>query len=115
MKIPKEVKIGTRTIAIYVAPMEGLFGQYSPLDQSIVLNASNTPSQMQETFWHELIHAINDYNRVYTTLAMEIEATQFDGGSPDVRAYNFEERMTEDFARVFLQVVQDNDLLPLAK
>lgn len=106
--IPEEIKIGNRTVLVQISDIgEDMYGMFDPNTQVIYLNSNLTMMQAVETFWHELIHAINDYNRFTEELAMELETTD----NPDQDAFNFEERMTENFAKVFLQVIQDNNLL----
>ena len=110
MKIPKTIKIGSRTVEVVIGKLdETLFGQFDPREQIITLNETNTASAQIETFWHELIHAINDYNRLDLELAQEIARD----GNPDEQAFDLEEKITSSFATVFLQVITDNNLLAL--
>jgi len=109
------VMIGTREVPVKMVTMDSnLYGQYSTVpDFEISLNKANSPSQMMETFWHELIHAIHDYNATQTLIMNEIAAAQYDGRAPDATAFNVEEQMTDGFAKIFLQVITDNKLLDL--
>mgnify|MGYP007083424427 CR=1 FL=1 len=111
MTLPKLLKIGNRSIKVEIGSMDAnLMGTYNPRDLVISLNQDLTKVQTIETFWHELIHAINDYNRVTVEIEAEIAREDTD---PTESAFNLEERMTENFAKVFLQVVQDNNLLAI--
>ena len=108
MKLPKELKVGSGNIKIEIAELgDNLLGMYDTDSHVISLNKNQSDMSMTETFWHELIHAINDYNRVTVEIATEI---QKEDANPE-DAWNLEERMTENFAKVFLQVIQDNKLL----
>lgn len=110
MTIPDIIKIGSRDVEVRIAPLsDDLFGQFDPETQVIVLNEKNSKSAMIETFWHEVIHAINDFNSLDARLAQEIARE----GNPDEQAFDLEERITDDFAKVFLQVITDNKLLKL--
>ena len=113
MKIPDTIRIANRDVAIKYAKMDGLFGQYDPKESTITLNKDNSKMQMIETFWHELIHAVNDYNRVGVEIADEIAAGQMDGSDPEMRGWMLEERLTENFAKIFPQVIKENNLLNL--
>lgn len=111
-KIPKEIKLGSRTIAVEITKIDPQFmGLYLPDEQKIQINSELSPSLQVETFWHELIHAINDYNRVTVEIATELEKQ--DPANAGENAWNLEERMTENFAKAFIQVIQDNNLLKL--
>lgn len=110
MNLPDTIKIASREVQVRIAPLpDDLFGQFEPDKQVITLNEKNSKGAMVETFWHEVIHAINDYNRLDVELAMEIAKE----GNPDEQAFDLEERITENFAKVFLQVITDNKLLAL--
>ena len=110
MKIPNEIKIGSRIVKVIIGKLDDtLLGQFDPANQEITLNENNKPVIMVETFWHEVVHAINDYNRLDFELAQEIARE----GNPDEQAFNLEERITDGFAKVFLQVITDNNLLAL--
>ncbi len=115
MSLPELIKVGSREVRVKVGALGAdLFGEFDPNTQTITLNQTNTKMQMTETFWHELIHAINDFNRLDVELMMEMEAMQGGGGGdPETRAFMFEERMTEAFAGTFLQVIKDNALLAI--
>lgn len=110
MNIPDKIKVGTREVSVSVAPLDNnLAGSYFPDEMAIVLNSTNSKVQMIETFWHELIHAINDYTAFESTMAMEMMS----GGDPEDRAFVMEEMMTENFSKVLLQVISENKLLNL--
>lgn len=115
MIIPKSIKIGSREIAIEIVPLDDFHGKYDLTTYKISINSKDNRMAQIETFWHEIIHAINDYNETETILANEIAVSQQDGGDPEMRAFNLEEQMTQGFASIFLQVIQENDLLPLTK
>ncbi len=111
MNIPKLIKISSRDVKVIIGSLpDNLMGQFVPDTQTITLNKNLSKVLLIETFWHELIHAINDYNRVTVEIATEIENNQ-EAGNTTEQAYNLEERMTENFAKVFLQVITDNELL----
>ena len=111
--IPKEVKIGNRIITVEFndePETRGAFGFYDPTEFRIVLSASEEHSNsttITETFWHELMHAIFDFNRFVFDLAQEID----DKDAPIEDAFKFEEKMSEQFAKTLLQVLQDNPAL----
>jgi hypothetical protein len=110
--IPAEVKIGTRTVPIKIAEIEdSVFGYYAGYEATIYLNSLTLKSRSLaiETFWHELVHAVFDYIRFYNEMVMEMN----DKDSPEYDAMKIEERVTESFAQTFLQVIHENDLLPL--
>lgn len=115
MNIPKVIKIGSREIEVKIEALVDLHGQYDPMTYIISINSKDSRMAQIETFWHELIHAIHDYNETQAMIANEMMATQMDGGDAEMRAYNLEEQMTQGFASCFLQVIQDNNLLPLTK
>lgn len=111
MDIPKTIKVGTRTVTVEIGSLDDtLYGIFEPDLQKITLNEKNTPSEMVATFWHELIHAINDLNRLDATLAREIEKETVDA---DAQAFDLEEQITAMFSDVFVQVISDNNLLKL--
>ena len=117
MQLPKEIKIGNRVVKVELRSFqndefEGMnaMGFYDSANFRIVIDADlekNNPTQVLETFWHELMHAIFDYTRFGVELAQEID----DKDTPEYDAFKFEERYAETFAKVFLQVIQDNDLM----
>lgn len=112
MTIPKEIKLGNRTIPISVAPIDGnVMGYYDSATQEIYLSDNLTEPQLIETFWHELMHAIFDYHRFSADLRVELANSADNGGETMGQdSYDFEERLAEDFALTFLQIIQDNNL-----
>lgn len=114
--IPKKIKIGNRTVEVKFKKFDdGLnaMGMYDPNNFRILISADlkdNNPTQIVETFWHELIHAVNDAIRFNAELTQEMD----DKDTIEQDAWKFEEKITESFARTFLQVIQDNNLLPIA-
>lgn len=111
--IPETIKIGDQEVRVYIASMVDMYGFFDPENNTINLNVDNTPAEMTATFWHELIHAINYYNRLQVELSMELGAMQQDEADPEVRAAVLEERISEDFSRVFVQVIKENNLLDI--
>ena len=122
VELPKEIKIGKRIITVELREfsddelMGGMnaMGFYDSANFRIVIDANlkeNNPTQIIETFWHELVHAIFDSIRFNVELQMEMDDKDTIGED----AFKIEERTTENFARTFLQVIQDNDLLPLSE
>lgn len=120
--IPKKIKIGNRTITVEFNDFSeddqltgiGAMGFYDPNNFKIVINSilrENNPTQIIETFWHEVIHAINHSIRFH----MELQEEMNDKDTIEDDAWKFEEKITENFARTFLQVIQDNNLLPIAE
>lgn len=108
--IPTLIKVANRDIQVKIEALDdNLYGMYTPNTLTISLNKKNSPVIMVETFWHELIHAINDYNRVQYEIRLEISRK----GEPDEQAYILEETITNDFANVFMQVIKVNNLLAL--
>lgn len=113
MKIPKQIKIGNRVIKVKFnnEPFEeGAYGWYDSQNFRIVLSSAeqdSNPTVIAETFWHELMHAINDYNRFNVELQREMD----DKDSPEMDAWKFEEMITERTAKTLLQVLQDNPSL----
>lgn len=101
--IPQKLKLGTRTISIVIKAMDDtLFGYYDQTNLEIGINA-NYPRPFQvETFWHEVVHAIFDYIRFQNEIQMELASGE--------QMQNLEERVTENFAMTFLQLIQDNNL-----
>lgn len=92
---------------------DGLMGSYDPETKTITINKDMSPSLQVETLWHEMIHAIHDFNGTQQAIANEIAASQFDGGHPEARAFNLEESLTNGFSNVLIQAIQDNNLLKL--
>lgn len=110
--IPTSVKIGNRTIKVTIGQIDGdLMGYYDPQNLEIVINDALSKVQKIETFWHELIHAINDYNRFEVEVQDEIQSQLSDGELNPEDTARLEERITERFATTFLQVITDNNLL----
>ena len=113
MKIPKQIKIGNRIIKVKFSNepfKEECYGWYNSADFIIVLSANeqdSNPTVIAETFWHELMHAINDYNRFTAELQREMD----DKDPIELDAWKFEEMITERTAKVLLQVLQDNPAL----
>jgi hypothetical protein len=61
MDIPTRIKIGAHWYKILFVPQvdeEGSFGEVSDADCEIRILASLTPSQMEETLIHEILHAL---------------------------------------------------------
>lgn len=107
-KLPKEVKIGNRTIPIEREElMANPLGYYDPLNLRIVIDSSLSGTQMVETFWHEIVHAVFDYIRFGFEMAKEMD----DKDTPETDAYKIEEYAAESFAKTFLQMMQDNPKL----
>lgn len=113
--MPKELIIGTRTVPVKMVSFDDpkLMGQYDPETQTISISKDMPMSQQIETLWHEMIHAIHDYNGVQAAIANEMAAGQYDGRNPDASAFNLEETLTNGFSNVLLQVITDNSLLKL--
>lgn len=112
-QIPSEIKIGNRTIQIVMTPNllnpdngAPVMGMYMFKELEIRLDSNLEPTHLIETFWHELNHAMFDYIRFQSDMAAEVES---DSEVVDIRAV--EERTVENFAKIFLQVIQDNNLL----
>jgi hypothetical protein len=115
MAIPQEIKIGMRKVTVQVTDLGdlgvqgSLLGQYQPDTLTILLNNRIAdPVLMMETFWHELVHAINDKIRFDFELNKEIQR----GADPEA-VFNFEESFTEDFSQTLMQVLSENKILPL--
>lgn len=114
--LPESVKIGGRTVKVFsklnlTAP-DGVevMGYFDPNRQEIYVNASiESADVLMETFWHELIHAINDFVRFDVELAKELD----DEDSPELDAFKFNETFTERFSATLLQVIKDNNLVPM--
>ena len=110
--LPSQLKIGNRTVPVIVQPNlvagdgQPVMGLYDLENPTIYIAAGMKPLATVETFWHELMHAIFDYTRFGIDMQMEMETTD----SPAIDAYKLEERSAESFAKVFLQVVQDNNI-----
>ena len=113
--IPDELKVGTRTVKVIMQPDLSIDGQqvlglFRPDSQEIFLNASiESPDVLMETFWHELVHAINDFVRFDVELMKELD----DSDSSAEDAFKFNETFTERFSVTLLQVIRDNNLIPL--
>ena len=120
-QIPRKIKIGNRKVLVefhdaskddILRERGGAFGYYDPNNFRIVIDANlkeNNPTQVIETFWHEVIHAINDSIR----FNFELQEEMRDKDTVEEDAWKFEEKITESFARTFLQVIQDNKLLDI--
>lgn len=106
--IPTQIIIGNRTVTIEILDINelGLKGYYDDYEFRIVLNSSNDSSSMVETFWHELVHAMFAYINFRTEMMMEMD----DKDTLEADAWKIEERTTDNFARIFMQVIQDNNL-----
>ena len=109
--IPTQLKIGNRTVPVTLQPDlvsgdQPVMGYYRIDDPAIFIDANLKPLAMVETFWHELMHAIFDYTRFNVDMQMELN----DGDSDAEDAFKIEERSAENFAKVMLQVIQDNDI-----
>ena len=110
--IPPQLKIGNRTVPVRFendprsSDDQEVMGYYDIGDPQIVLRAGMSPLATVETFWHELMHAIFDFTRFNVDMQMELD----DGDSDAVDAMKIEERSAESFAKVLLQVIQDNDI-----
>lgn len=115
MNLPKEITVGSRTIPVKMVTFDDpkMMGMYDPNEQTISISMDMPISQQVETFWHELIHAIHDYNGVQAAIANEIAASQYDGGNPDARAFNLEETLTNGFSNILVQTISENKLLNL--
>lgn len=115
--IPDEIRIGSRTVKVTMEPNlelngQKLLGMFMPDKQEIVLSADiQSADVLMETFWHELVHAINDFVRFDVQLQHEIESAD----SSSEAVWNFNETFTERFSVTLLQVIRDNNLVPLAQ
>lgn len=107
--IPDSVTIGNRTVPISYEPLDGIMGAYDLVNFRIILSPDLSPVQLVETFWHELNHAILDYIR----FSVEVQREMQSADDPSIVAFNLEETVAEDFAKVFLQVIQDNNLVQI--
>lgn len=110
-KLPSKIKIGNRTVPVTVkAKLKSngthVMGYYSLDDPAIFINDGMSPLATVETFWHELMHAIFDYTRFNIDMQMEMNSEDDNAES----AFKIEERSAENFAKVMLQVIQDNDI-----
>lgn len=115
--IPDEIKIGMRTVKVLYADMGNLneqgalMGQYDPNALTITLNSQMTDrALLMETFWHELVHAINDKIRFDFELSRELQTEQNVGEF----VASFNETFTESFSQTLMQVLADNKMLPMA-
>ena len=109
--IPSSLKIGNRTVPVTIqanlkSDGREVMGFYSLEDPAIFINDGMSPLATVETFWHELMHAIFDYTRFNIDMQMEMRSKDSDAES----AFKIEERSAENFAKVMLQVIQDNDI-----
>lgn len=109
--LPNAMKIGNRTVTVRAGDTtmdedgNRAMGWYDFERFEIVIDETlKTRTQVIETFWHEIVHAINDYNRFHFEIAKELD----DEDSPEVDAFHLDERLAESFAKTFLQVMQDN-------
>ncbi|MDF1498534.1 MAG: hypothetical protein P1P85_04250 [Patescibacteria group bacterium] len=110
MKIPERIKIGNRLVRVKFSrePFnDDAYGWYDANNFTILLSSrdqDSNPTTIAETFWHELMHAINDFNR----FSIEMQREMDDKDTPETDAYKFEEMITERTAKTLLQVLQDN-------
>lgn len=64
MKIPNRIKVGGITYQILIEPIERsesgnlLLGQTNNIDNTIRINSKSAPERQQQTFFHELMHAV---------------------------------------------------------
>lgn len=108
---PDKIKIGNRSVSVSVAEIEdkNIMGYYDLDNFAIVLSARLTPVQAVGTFWHEMMHAIFDFTRFNVDMQVEMQ----DKDTPAEDAFKIEERAAENFAKTFLQVIQDNNLMDI--
>lgn len=59
MKIPSSIKVGAHTIKVRVTSMDSC-GEYDRKKQTISLANWLPDTQREATFFHELLHAINN-------------------------------------------------------
>ena len=95
MKIPKKIKICGLDYTIELSDKlvedDNASGQHIPTKLKIKLHVGNYhPQKIEQTFWHEILHAIN------TNYCGQKELT---------------EEQVDTFANGFYQVLKDNNLL----
>lgn len=83
-----------------------IYGCYENQIPRITIRAGMSPLDTVETFWHEFFHAIFDFTRFQADMQAEMQSSN----SIEEGVYNVEERHAENFAKVFLQVIQDNNI-----
>jgi len=106
---PSEIKIGSRIVKVRFEDLSeaNLLGYFDQMEQEIVLNSQITNADiLAETFWHELVHAINDFIRFEVELQREMN----NADDSDESAFNFNEVFTERFSVTLVQVIKDNNL-----
>lgn len=98
MNIPSEVKIGAHTYKViredYDGDNDARFGHCYPRKLTIFIDDRASQSQQEETFFHEVLHAICD----------QIRAFPKDDGE-------LEERVVQGLAHGIYQVIKENNLV----
>lgn len=109
------IKIGSREIKVSIGDIGQNWGMYNPETFEIIL--SNTIGDnlnlFEETFFHELKHAINDYCRFEVMLRTELSKAEEDGVG-QYQSFDFEELITEMESKVWYEVLKDNNLMDFA-
>jgi len=119
MTIPKTIKIGNRTVTIaftdftqYGEEMANVAAFYDPSEFAIEIDSNITnPDLIEECFFHELVHAVSEYVQVQKSI--EDELNQADNGEIDTEesASVLEEDITDQFSKMLLTVLKENELL----
>ena len=61
-RIPKSFQIAGLEISVVYRELDDCFGQFDPVKLQIVIGTGNTKSVQAETFWHEVIEALNFFS-----------------------------------------------------
>ena len=113
MRIPDVLKIGGREVSVRVLPIDpGLLGQYNPSKLEILLNSAiENRSLLEETFFHEMWHAVHDFVRLEREIQRELDDAAEEGEVELGTTFNLEEQITESTSKVFYHVLKSNNLL----
>ena len=112
MNIPSQLKILGRVIGVSIVSMPTEYlGEYSPEDMTIKLSSAITDRPvLEETFMHEIVHAINDIVGFELKLQNVLEEVADDGEVQGDEAFNLEEEKTDMFSKVLYATIIDNKL-----
>tara|TARA_R110002167_G_scaffold34442_1_gene109577 strand:- start:224 stop:559 length:336 start_codon:yes stop_codon:yes gene_type:complete len=61
-RIPKSFNIAGHEIQVLYRELDDCFGHFDPVKLQIVIGLGNTKSVQAETFWHEVIEALNFFS-----------------------------------------------------
>lgn len=112
MNIPTQLKILGRVIKVSIVSMPSEYmGEYSPEDMTIKLSSAITDLPiLEETFMHEIVHAINDVVGYELKLQETLYEVADSGELNGDEAFNLEEEKTDMFSKVLYATIVENKL-----